>query len=56
MRQDEKIVTVLCFDCNERLDEKLVKFINIEEDMQGCDVLTFECPKCKKVQNSKRWS
>jgi hypothetical protein len=33
----------------------MVKFINIEEDIQGADILTFECPHCKTQQKSKRF-
>lgn len=29
-----------------------VKFVNIEEDMQGKDVLTFKCPRCGEQHES----
>lgn len=38
----------------ERIPEKEVKFENIEEDIQGRDVLTFTCPFCKKIHKSLR--
>ena len=41
--------------CNECgwTDEDKTKFVNIEEDIQGADVLTFECPTCGKVKKSR---
>lgn len=49
------MIKVHCKGCPQWLDEKEVKFIDIEEDFQGHDVLTFECPHCKTVQKSKRF-
>lgn len=40
----------------EFISEDEVKFINIEEDMQGRDTLTFECPKCKEEHKSLRFN
>jgi predicted RNA-binding Zn-ribbon protein involved in translation (DUF1610 family) len=51
----EKIITVHCQKCPAFIDEKYVEFINIEEDFQGFDVLTFRCPKCGTQQKSKRF-
>ena len=40
----EPKIKVLCKKCG-WVDESTVEFVNIEEDMQGRDVLTFVC-KC----------
>jgi DNA-directed RNA polymerase subunit M/transcription elongation factor TFIIS len=46
---------LVTLSCNkDRVSEDAVKFINIEEDMQGRDVLTFECPICKQEHCSLR--
>jgi hypothetical protein len=47
-------ITVYCEVKQEWFDERKVKFLNIEEDFSGRDVLTFECPKCGKVHKSLR--
>lgn len=47
-------VKVYCDECQEYQDEAKTKFINIEEDIFGRDLLTFECPKCKTEQKSLR--
>jgi phage FluMu protein Com len=49
----ERTITVQCKTCGE-LDEKLVEFADIEEDIFGADVLAFKCPKCKTIQKSHR--
>lgn len=36
----------------EWVDVEDVKFLNIEEDVQGRDVMTFECPKCGESHKS----
>lgn len=42
--------------CNkEWMEEELVNYIDIEEDMEGKDVLTFECPVCNEVHRSRRF-
>lgn len=51
----EKVITVHCQKCPAFIDEKYVEFIDIEEDFQGFDVLTFRCPKCGTQQKSKRF-
>lgn len=51
----EKKISVHCSTCPRWINEKEVKFLNIEEDIQGHDVLTFECPKCGTKQKSKRF-
>jgi len=49
-----KIIYVKCPKCLIYYDEEKVKFINIEEDIIGYDVMTFVCPKCKKQVRSRR--
>ena len=51
----EKKITVFCSKCG-RIDEKDTEFINIEEDFQGADKLTFRCKACKTVSTSRRYS
>lgn len=36
---------VKCRECGEEHDTEKVRFLNIEEDFQGRDVMTFVCPK-----------
>jgi hypothetical protein len=48
-------VYVRCFKCGD-LDERDVEFLNIEEDIQGKDVMTFKCPECKKQRKSHRFA
>jgi hypothetical protein len=50
----EKRIQVYCSECGEFKDEKDTEFLNIEEDIQGADVLTFICPDCKTTQKSRR--
>lgn len=47
-------IKVYCQECKEWHNEKDTKFENIEEDIQGHDVLTFTCPKGHEGQRSKR--
>jgi hypothetical protein len=54
MNTIKKIIYVRCSNCKENFDENKVEFLNIEEDMQGRDILTFGCPKCKETQKSLR--
>ena len=35
---------VICSECSEEHDTSEVKFLNIEEDMEGRDIMYFECP------------
>jgi hypothetical protein len=44
---------VHCSNCPAFIDEDKTKFVNIEEDIQGVDVLTFICPECKTKQKSR---
>lgn len=50
----ELTIQVFCGICQTYFDETKVEFIDIEEDMQGHDVMTFKCPLCKKERRSKR--
>ena len=43
---------VYCSKCKGWYTEREVQFINIEEDMEGRDVMTFRCPKCNTEQCS----
>ena len=38
------------------VNEEKTKFVNIEEGMQGEDILTFECPDCGQTSKSRRYS
>ena len=35
---------VVCTECSEEHDTETVKFLNVEEDIQGRDIMYFECP------------
>lgn len=41
----DRTIVVACTDCGIDYDEKAVEVLDIEEDIQGRDVLTFNCPK-----------
>ena len=49
-----KTIKVMCNDCKQSTDESKVEFVNIEEDIQGRDILTFVCPYCNTTQKSFR--
>lgn len=49
-----RTIQVRCPECGETHDERKVQFENIEEDIQGRDVLTFVCPGCDKTVKSLR--
>ena len=51
----KKVIKVHCSNCPTWVDEDKVKFVNIEEDIQGADVLTFICPHCNTEQKSRRF-
>ena len=42
-------IKVNCKKCGQ-MNENDVELVNIEEDFQGHDILTFVCPKCKKIR------
>ncbi len=42
--------------CNgELVDEREIDIENIEEDMQGRDVVSFKCPYCAEIHKSHRF-
>ena len=45
-------VKLKCID--EWVDERTVEFVDIEEDFEGKDVLTFRCPQCGEQHRSRR--
>jgi len=49
----KKTIRVRCSECG-WIDEDKTEFVNIEEDIQGADVLTFICP-CGKKNKSRRY-
>ena len=50
-----KVIKVYCTNCKEWYNEKEVKFLDIAEDIQGADVMTFECHVCGTKQKSRRY-
>ena len=54
-KQYKKVIKVNCRKCHKWLNEKDVEFVDIEEDIQGIDTLTFICPICNIVQKSRRF-
>jgi hypothetical protein len=45
-------------DCREQVFEDelpATSVINIEEDTQGADILTFICPECEWTSRSRRY-
>jgi len=54
MRKYKKTIKVRCGKCNDYVDEDDTEFVNIEEGMQGEDILTFICPICNTRQRSRR--
>lgn len=49
----EKIIKVNCKECG-WVEEKKVEFLNIEEDFDGADILTFKC-LCGEERKSRRY-
>ena len=47
-------IVVFCEKCSEWVAEADTKFVSIEEDFQGKDLLTYICPYCKSSQKSYR--
>ena len=43
---------VICPECNEKHSTTEVEFLNIEEDIQGRDVMYFVCPVTKTPTKS----
>ncbi len=54
MEKYETSILVICPHCKQYLNEEEVEFINLEEDMEGKDRLTFKCPLCHKEGTSHR--
>ena len=52
----QKMIEVRCGPCNEWIDERETEFIDIEEDEQGKDMLTFRCPICRYKSKSRRYA
>lgn len=38
------------------IPEHEVEFLNIEEDFEGRDIMTFKCPECGKNHKSLRFN
>ena len=51
---DLRPVTVYAECSRDWINENTVECVNIEEDFQGRDVVTFECPLCKATHKSLR--
>ncbi len=54
-RRSERRIEILLPCTGERVDETDVDIDNIEEDMQGRDVVTFRCPHCAEIHKSHRF-
>ncbi len=54
-RRARRPIQVFCPHCHKLFDEKDCDCDNIEEDMQGRDVVHCYCPKCKKDFKSRRF-
>lgn len=50
----ERVIRVYLSCTGDWVDERQVKVENIEEDIQGQDVLTFKCPECGQTHKSLR--
>jgi len=50
----ERPIVVTCTKCKTTSDERDVTFVDIEEDMQGRDLLTFVCPSCGQTVTAYR--
>lgn len=47
-----KKFVVLCTECSEEHETGEVEFVNVEEDIQGRDVMYFICPVTKTEAKS----
>lgn len=54
-KQYQKKIQVRCGHCKMWINEDKTEFVNIEEDMQGADILTFVCPDCGQTSKSRRY-
>ena len=50
-----KKIQVYCLYCKMWINEDKTEFVNIEEGMQGEDMLTFICPDCGQKCISRRY-
>lgn len=50
----ERTINVILSCTGEYCDEKDVEFVDISEDIQGRDRLTFVCPECGETHTSYR--
>ena len=48
-------IMVVCQECGIRVSEEAVIILEIEEDVEGRDVLYFTCPKCGVDTHSLRY-
>jgi len=48
-------IKVYCKECGDWVKESDTEFVDIAEDIQGADILTFVCPFCNTVQKSRRY-
>lgn len=55
MERPINTIYVMLTCTGDKIDEQDVKFENIEEDMQGRDILTFKCPECGEIHKSLRF-
>jgi len=46
---------VTCPKCKEESPVESVEYLDIEENMQGKDVLTFVCPHCNEQVKALIW-
>lgn len=53
-KMPQKTIWVSCSKCGEDYDEKKVKVLDIEEGLQGEDLLTFICPKGHRQTSRRR--
>jgi hypothetical protein len=47
-----KLCIVVCKACGNEHETRDVEFLNVEEDIQGRDVIEFKCPETGTVQKS----
>lgn len=50
----EKVIQVHCSNCG-WINEKETEFLDISEDIQGADILTFKCLTCGEKNSSRRY-
>ena len=43
---------LICKECGNRHDTEEVEFLNIEEDFNGRDIMTYTCPETKQETKS----